>query len=221
MNTANGDVTDGGAPASVNAISAGQLNAAGTLNAAATIEPATAVSAPSVSRTLKITNVSSATATFNLGLSTPNPLLAISTANVTLAPCANASVTVRLSGTVPGPGSYEGSILVTGAGPTLRVPYWFGVGNNVPADAFAIANGGFVAGLQDVGWGAFLRVVDQSGIPVNNTPHFLYEDSGRATITVGDTAPDRLGDAGIPFNVGTTPGENRVYRAGRSLFRDF
>ncbi len=207
VNTANGNVTDGGAPASVNAMGAGQLSAADALNAAATLEPATIVSAPSVSTTLKITNAGSATATFNFSLSAPNPLLGISPGSVTLAPGANASVTVRMSGTVPGPGSYEGFIVVTGAGPTLRVPYWFGVGSGVPADAFAIANAGFVAGLQDTDWGAFLRVVDQSGIPVKNTPILFTKTQGDATITVGDTAPDRLGDAGINFNVGTTPGE--------------
>jgi uncharacterized protein (TIGR03437 family) len=42
---------------------------------------------------------------------------------------------------------------------------------------------------------------------VQNTPILFTQDQGDAKITVGDTAPDRLGDAGINFNIGTTPGE--------------
>jgi uncharacterized protein (TIGR03437 family) len=42
---------------------------------------------------------------------------------------------------------------------------------------------------------------------VANTPLLFTKDQGDATITVGDTQPDLLGDGGINFNIGSTAGE--------------
>lgn len=212
VNTAK-DVTDGGVTASVNAMGAGQLSAADAVNATMTVEPATVSFGPitsvtaSISRNLKITNTGSAPATYNLTLSHPDSLVAIPNPSVTVAPGQAQNVTLRLSGNRPNAGSYEGFLLISSGAQTLRVPYQYLVGSGVPADAFAITNGFFVAGLGDTGWPAFLRTVDQFGVPVQSTPLYFTQDQGDATITIGDTAADRLGDAGINFNVGSTPGE--------------
>ena len=48
------------------------------------------------------------------------------------------SVTVSLAGTRPRAGSYEGFLAVTGAGPTLRVPYQYLVSDGIPADVFPL-----------------------------------------------------------------------------------
>ena len=214
VNTAK-DVTDGGVTASVNAMGAGQLSAGDAINVTATIEPATisfgaiTSTTASISRNLKITNTGSAPATFNLQSSHADSLVQIPTPSVTIPAGQSQSVTVRLSGNQPAAGSYEGFVLVTtqGGSQTLRVPYQYLVGSNVPADSFVISNGFFVAGLGDTGWPAFLRVIDPYGVPVPNTALLFTKDQGDATITIGDTAPDRLGDAGINFNVGSTAGE--------------
>src|SRR5438045_3733789 len=72
VNTATQDVTDGGAVARVTAVGAGKLNAENAVNAVATLDPATisfgeiAASALPISRTLRITNTGSASATFSL-----------------------------------------------------------------------------------------------------------------------------------------------------------
>ena len=214
VNTAK-DVTDGGVTASVNAMGAGQLSAGDAVGVTATIEPATisfgriTSTTASISRNLKITNTGSASAPFTITLSHPDSLVQIVTSSVTIAPGPSnaANVTVRLSGSRPAAGSYEGFVLVQSAGQTLRVPYQYLVGNGLPADSFVIRNGFFVAGLGDTGWPAFMRVIDSYGVPVQNTSLLFTKDMGDATITVGDTSPDRLGDAGINFNVGSTAGE--------------
>ncbi len=41
------------------------------------------------------------------------------------------SATVTLSGNRPNPGIYDGFIVITGAGPTLRVPYQYLVGTGI------------------------------------------------------------------------------------------
>jgi uncharacterized protein (TIGR03437 family) len=212
VNTAK-DVTDGGVAASVNAMGAGQLSAADAITVAATIEPATisfgeiTSTTASISRNLKITNTGNASATFNLTLSHTDSLVRIPAPSATIAAGQSANVTVQLSGNRPAAGSYEGFVLVSNGSQTLRVPYQYLVGSNVPADAFAISGGFFVAGLGDLGWPAFMRVVDPYGVRVQNTPLLFTKDQGDATITVGDTAPDRFGDAGINFNIGSTAGE--------------
>lgn len=212
VNTAK-DVTDGGVTASVNAMGAGQLSAGDAVGVTATIEPPTISFGPitsttaSISRNLKITNTGNASATFSLQLSHADSLVRIPVPSVTIAAGQSTNVTVQLSGNRPAAGSYEGFVLVSGNGQTLRVPYQYLVGSGFPADSFAIVNGFFVAGLGDTGWFAFLRVIDAYGVPVQNTPLLFTKDQGDATITVGDTSADLLGDAGINFNVGSTAGE--------------
>ena len=62
-------------------------------------------------------------------LQPPNASVTVSPSSVALSPGQTNSVTVALQGNRPNPGSYEGFIAVTGAGPTLRVPYLYFVGD--------------------------------------------------------------------------------------------
>lgn len=174
VNTATQDVTDAGATAGVNAAGAGKLSAGDAVNTAATLDPATIEFGPltsttvSISRNLVITNVSSASGTFNLSVQRTNDstqLLQLGVSSITLQPGQPNNVNVRLGGNRPNPGSYEGFIVVTGGGSTLRVPYQFLVPDNVPADVFPILDGSFTGGVGDTGWGMALRVIDQYGVP--------------------------------------------------------
>ena len=116
-------------------------------------------------------------------------------------------MTVRLTGSQPAPGSYEGFIVVTGAGPALRIPYQYLVGSGVPADAFPIGNGGFAGGTNDTDWELDLRVVDQFGVPVVGTPVTFNVLQGGGKITGGDAQSFALGEAAAFVNLGPNQGD--------------
>ncbi|MBZ5619542.1 MAG: S8 family serine peptidase [Acidobacteriia bacterium] len=218
VNTASPSVSDEAGQASVNSAGAGKLNAGDAVNIAATLEPATmefgvigAGSLP-ISRALKITNVSSSAATFNFAVQPPNASVQITPSSLTLQPPGSQSgnsntVTVTLAGTRPAPGSYEGFIVVTGAGPTLRVPYQYLVGSGTPTDVFPIGNGGFLGGTNDTDWELDLRVVDQFGVPVLGTPVIFGVVQGGGKVTGGDNQSFALGNAAAFVNLGPNQGD--------------
>jgi uncharacterized protein (TIGR03437 family) len=180
VNTATQDVTDNGSPASVTAMGAGKLNAGNATATAATLEPAAvsfgAIAAGSlpISRTITVTNVSSAGATLSFAVKPTttdnNANVTVTPSTLTLQPGAQNSVTLRLQGSQPNPGMYEGFVEVTGAGPTLHLPYFYVVGDGVPYNAFPLANGGFIGAPSDKFWSIGFKVVDRYGVPVARTP---------------------------------------------------
>ena len=208
VNTATQDVTDGGVAASVNAVGAGKLSVGDAVNVAATLDPATisfgAIGAGSlpIRRTLNITNVGTSTATFNFAVEPPNASVTVSPSSITLAPGQN-SVTVTLQGSRPSPGSYEGFIVVTGAGPTLRVPYLYFVGNGAPYNIFPVVNGSFATTVSTpqccyLGF----ELVDQYGVPIPAQAPLFNVVTGGGTITTAYTTTNQ----GIGFAlVGTGP----------------
>jgi minor extracellular serine protease Vpr len=224
VNTATQDVSDeAGAQARVNSAGAGKLSAGDAVTATATLEPATmefgviAAGALPINRTLKITNAGSASATFTFAVqqrdADSNARVAVTPASVTLAAGQQNSVTVSLTGTRPSPGSYEGFIVVTGSGPTLRVPYQYLVGSGVPFVAYPINNGGFLGGAGDQGWELDLRVTDQYGVPVIGTPlvftlppgtSFTKNSSGGNLV---DGATTNYGNAAALVNLPPTQGD--------------
>jgi minor extracellular serine protease Vpr len=113
---------------------------------------------------------------------------------------------VSLRGNRPASGSYEGVIAVTGAGPTLRLPYQYLVPTGIPADVFSIG-GDFVGGVDDRGWEIDLRVVDSVGVPVVGTPVAFSVVSGGGRITAGDTRTFRLGNAAAIITLGPIAGD--------------
>ncbi|HLK69238.1 MAG TPA: S8 family serine peptidase [Bryobacteraceae bacterium] len=231
VNTATANVADeGGSPARVNSVGAGKLSAVDAVNVAATLDPATiefgtiAAAALPISRTLNITNVSGSPQTFSFAVQardSSSASLQITPTTLTLQPGQANSVTVRLSGTRPAAGSYEGFIVVTGAGPTLRVPYQFLVGNGTPADVFPIGNGGFLGGTNDVGWELDLRVVDQFGVPVLGTPVNFSVLQGGGTVTGGDNQSFALGNAAGFVNLGPNQGDQIFKATAGSLSMQF
>src|SRR3989442_15934229 len=74
VNTASQTVTDEGGGARINSMGAGKLNVGDAVNSAATIEPATisfgqiTSTTVSISRTLRVTNFSGASAAFNFAV---------------------------------------------------------------------------------------------------------------------------------------------------------
>jgi uncharacterized protein (TIGR03437 family) len=216
VNTASAGVSDEGGAARVNSVGAGKLNASDAVNIAATLDPATmsfgligTASLP-ISRTLNITNVSSSSATFNFAVQardTASASVQVTPTSITLSPGQQNSVTVRLTGTRPAAGSYEGSIVVTSAGPTLHVPYQFLVGSGTPTDAFPIGNGGFLGGTNDTDWELDVRVIDQYGVPVIGTPLTFNVVQGGGKVTGGDAQSFALGNAAGFVNLGPNQGD--------------
>jgi uncharacterized protein (TIGR03437 family) len=231
VNSAAQDVTDGGAVARVNAVGAGKLSVGDAVNVAATLEPATlsfgVITATTVSSnlTLKITNVTGSAATFNFAVqqrdSDSKATVQVAPASVTLAPGPQntASVTVSLRGSRPNPGSYEGSIVVTGPQntPTLRVPYLYlvgtvgSVGSGVPADIARIQGASFVAPANGIDWRTILRVMDQYGVPVTGYPVTFSVVKGGASIAFGDAQTYLYGIAGASMNLG--PAGDQIFTA--------
>ncbi len=217
VNTATQDVTEAnGEAAGINSMGAGKLNAGDAVSVAATLEPATIQFGPigagtlPISRTLTITNVTSSPITLNFdpgGTVSSAARVLVSPASLTIQPSVQNSVTVSLEGGQPTPGSYESFITITGAGPTLHVPYQFLAGDGIPADAFPIGNGGFVGGVNDQGWELDLRVVDRWGVPVVNTPLRFNVVQGGGRITAGDQQSFRLGNAAAIVNLGPDQGD--------------
>jgi minor extracellular serine protease Vpr len=232
VNTAStADILDStGNAARVAAVGAGKLKADDALNVAATLSPATLsfglVTATTVSTnlTLNITNVSAATATFTFAVQprdTSSATVSVSPTTLMLTPGQTNSVTVSLNGTRPGPGSYEGSIAVTGAGPALHVPYQYLIGSGVPADIYPVFNGSFTGGPGDTGWLIGFRVVDQYGIPVANQPVTFQVAAGGGAITLADAQTDVFGGAGADVNLGPNPGAQTFTATAGSLSIQF
>jgi uncharacterized protein (TIGR03437 family) len=223
VNTATQDVTDGVVvPARVNAVGAGKLSVGDAVNAAATIDPATlsfgAIASTTVnsSLTLKITNVGTSAATFGLQVQprdTSSATVSISQPSVTLGPSGSSSdsstLTVSLKGSRPSPGSYEGFIKITGAGPAaLWVPYLYFVGDGVPYNIFPVAGGSFTAAVSTPQC-CFLgfEMVDQYGVPITaQTPLFNVVQGG-GSIYIADATTDRAGMAFAIVNIGSQPGD--------------
>jgi len=222
VNTATQDVTDEGGVARVNSVGAGKLSAGDAVTAAAVLEPATMEFGPitsttvSISRNLKITNVGTSAATFNFAVqqrdADSHASVTVTPSSVTLQPGGQSTLTVRLSGSRPNAGSYEGFIVVTGAGPTLRLPYQYLVGSGAVSDAFPINNGGFLGGAGDSGWVLVMRVIDQYGVPVIGTPLLFQAVQGGGSITLGDTQSFALGNAGAQVTLGPNQGE-QIFQA--------
>ncbi len=214
--TANLIDIDGTSNPRVNAVGAGKLSVGDAVNIAATLEPATlpfgVVSATAYPKlTLKITNVSNTPATFSLSVQSRDSSSAtvqLSASSVTLATAgASSIINVTLAGTQPAAGSYEGFIQVTGAGPTLRVPYEFLVGSRIAYDMFPVYDGGFLGGVGDTGWLIAFRLVDQYGVPVLSSPVQFSVVTGGGAISLGDPQTTNYGLAAAQVNLGNTQGD--------------
>jgi minor extracellular serine protease Vpr len=229
VNTATADVLGG---VHVTDVGAGKLNAADAVNVAATLEPAAISFGPIVAlpinRTLTLTNVSSAGATFTVSV---RQLTADSNAQVTLSQSTfnlpagqNQQITVSLTGSRPTIGAYEGFLDVTSpAGPALHVPYFYVVGIGVPYDIFPMQNGGFTGIPNDTGWRLAFRVVDPYGVPVANTPvsFQIVSGGGKFDAAGGDKTTDALGNAGVFVDLGPLQGDEVFTGTVAGLIQEF
>jgi uncharacterized protein (TIGR03437 family) len=231
VNTATSDVRGS---AHVTDVGAGKLNAAGAVAVAATLEPAAisfgpvgAASLP-ITRTLTITNVSSAAATFTLTVrpvtSDSNARVTVSSASVQI-PAGQSSqpISVVLQGSRPSPGAYEGFIDVTGAGPDLHLPYYYVVGDGIPYNIYCLLSCSFTGVPNDTAWLLVFGVVDQYGVPVIQTPvsFAIKQGGGKFNSLGGDTRTDNLGHAGVFVDLGPTQSDQVFTGTLGSLTQEF
>jgi hypothetical protein len=162
---------------------AGVLNAQAAVTSTFAVKP-TALSFnigdgnPNFSPTLAISNVGTSPETYSLAVAprdTGTPAPALGSSTVTVQPGQSATLPVTFTGTGLAGGQYEGYITIMGSqsGVQERVPYWYGVPSNVPANITPL----FVASFDDnntynagarINDAIEFRVTDASGIIIAN-----------------------------------------------------
>jgi uncharacterized protein (TIGR03437 family) len=222
-------------PAAISAMGAGKLDAGRMFAMNATVEPATvafgdltrASSLPS--RGLVIRNLASAPRNFSITFQqrTPdsNARIQASPANFAVAPNGQSQITVRLEGTRPRPGKYEGFIILTttlsGSSTSVRIPYSYYVGDNVPWNTYALI-GSFRNTIPNFeNCGIFGKVIDQFGVPVGELPVRFTVRSGNGRISGVAQRTDEYGVAQACYIAGTNLGEQVVRMEAGNTFADF
>jgi len=219
----------------MNSVGAGKLSVGDAVGIAAAVNPPTLAFGAIVSsslpirRTLTVSNVGGTAATFNFAVQARDsalPSVTVSPSTLTLAAGTQNSVTVTLAGSLPAAGEYEGFIVVTGAGSTLRVPYQFLVANGVPTDIIPVAGGGFFWGAgysaaQDDALADLVRLLDGFGVPIVNQPALFTVTQGGGSIYIGDSQTHLYGLAAAQVNMGAQPGNQTVTGASGGLAYTF
>jgi minor extracellular serine protease Vpr len=210
---------------------AGKLNIGDAVSVAATLEPAGIGFGPigtatlPINRSVIITNVSSAQATFTFTVretaAASSAHVQVSPSSVSLASGANATVTVSLSGSRPSSGAYEGFIDVTGAGTTLHLPYTFFVGDGVPYNVYTVSGGSFIGYPGDQGWLLTLRMLDQYGVPVAGYPVSFRTPAAGGKVEFGDNSTDVIGNAAWFIDMGTQLGDQVFTATAGGLTQEF
>ncbi len=202
--------------ARITGMGAGKLDAGAAVKTNVTVEPSTlsfgVVGTALPSQTLTIRNTGSASLTLTLAVkpsdNDANAKVALSVSTLSLVPGQSGAVTVRMTGTKPLPGSYEGVVTVLGGAVPLHIPYLYLVGDGVPYSYLTLTGDGFV---RDVGAKLTLtfKILDQFGVPVGQVPVKFQSTLGGGTLTGGIANPstDELGVAQAKVVVGQQPGD--------------
>jgi minor extracellular serine protease Vpr len=198
--------TAGTIPGRVMEIGAGLLNAQAAVTATFAANP-TALSFnigdgnPNISQTLTISNVGASAESYTLAVAprdagVPAPALGSSTLSVQ--PGQSASVPVTFVGSGLAGGQYEGYVTIQGSqsGVQERVPYWYGVPTNVPANITPVFVTGFDDGAQ---YNAGARITDAIEFRVTDSSGIIIANP-QATVTA------LPGDPTIPTVTGTVTG---------------
>ena len=205
-------------PASVISAGAGKLDAAAAIATTVTVAPATlsfgilnGKTLP-VTQQLQFTNRGSSTANLSLTLAVrtqdANAHLTLSKSALTLAAGQSASITVSLTGTMPKPCAYEGSLSVTGGAKPLQVPYLYLVGDGVANNIIPLLGSGDDCSVgHDTSEGSVaFMLIDQFGVPVAKAPVTFSVNFGGGQIKNPDKVTDSNGIAGAESVCGSTPG---------------
>jgi uncharacterized protein (TIGR03437 family) len=227
VNTANPDVffinNEGReVPESVIGVGAGKVDANGPARATVTVEPATlsfgilTTSLPSLS--LRVNNHAGSSANLRLEVrpygTAPSARVVLSESNFALGSGQSRQVTVRLEGSRPQPGLYEGEVLITGGAVPIRVPYLYLVGDNAVDNAVPLRGFNFV-GEANARTRLAFKLVDRYGVPVGGVPVTFRPSVGGGSIDVVVTPTDNLGISEATVFIGAQIGDQEfVAEAG-------
>ncbi len=129
-------------------------------------------------------------------------------------------VTVRMSGTRPASGKYDGFLVISGGATDIRVPYTFYVGPGAAWNMYALG-GAFYDAIPGYEKNILMKVVDQFGIPVQNVAVRGRVVSGNAQITFGNERTDEYGIAEGTIRAGSNLGEQVVRFEAGAIFAEF
>jgi uncharacterized protein (TIGR03437 family) len=218
---------------------AGLLNVRDVARANVTVEPAslsfgalTTGSLP-LTRTLTFSNLSTGVITlqFDIARRDPDRNINIALTPASLAIPANSSreLQVRLSGTAPAAGSFEGEIRISGSAIPMRVPFLYLISDNLPFNMFPLRGFDFTGVVNERLPGRLtFKVVDRYGLPVRNVPVRFGSTLGGGQIDRPNERTDDLGIAETRVILGPRLGEQEfaaevgnltVYFPGRSRLR--
>src|SRR5262249_8609517 len=144
----------------------------------------------------------------------------VSPASLQLDPGQTQTITVRLSGSQPFPGSYSGAVTIQG-GANLRVPYLYLVGNGVASDIIPILGDGFVGAAGAQGFYLGFRLIDRFGVPVRGATVRFRSVTGGGSIELADPATDVFGNAFAIVDLGPRIGEQQFSADAGGLTVDF
>ncbi|MBC8164533.1 MAG: S8 family serine peptidase [Bryobacteraceae bacterium] len=225
VNTANPRVTDFDNGRIINAgvldMGAGRLDAGAAAQTNITVEPATvsfgvwAGQTPGPS-TLRFCNVSGGNLNLRLtvvpvpGLpNSPVPVLSSTSITVNANNCSEGT-TLRLSGSRPVPGVYEGAIQITGGAVPLRVPYLYLIGNGTAFSILPLEGNGFERATGSTIPLTF-KVTDRFGLPVQGLNVAFQTTVGGGSIRQEGKTTDELGIGFADVIAGSNAGEQEYF----------
>jgi uncharacterized protein (TIGR03437 family) len=217
------DDNDKAFAARIVAVGNGKLDAGAAVKTTLTVEPAAAsfgiVGARLPSGTITVTNFGSSAVNLTVQVEDrqtgSRARVVVDPATFTLQPGGTSRpVAVRLDGSTPAPGAYEGYLIIKGGPVELSVPYLYLVGNNTPFNLIPFKNYDFsgIVGSQLPG-GFLFKAVDRFGVPVADVPVRFTAISGGGRIEQATRTTDDLGFAeGTKIVLGSNPGP-QAFRA--------
>jgi uncharacterized protein (TIGR03437 family) len=206
---------DGGHKISIPAVGGGKLDAGTAIQTTISANPASVsfgnVTAVPASKTIQITNAGTSQVNLSLAIaqvqSAKGSSLTLDKPSLTLASGASGSVTLLISGLAPPPGSYYGAITIQGAGPNLRVPYYFVAGSGAASNLIPLSGDGDdgTVGRQIPEGVIAIKLIDSSGVPVAGAPVTFTANSG-GTLQNPDSQTNAYGIAQAVAILGSQPG---------------
>lgn len=209
--------------ARVNSTGAGKLDVATALGVSITADPAAlsfgVYAGTSKSIGLRLTNSATTAAALAVQVqprdADTSARVTISPANFTLAPGQTTQLNFVLSGARPAAGNYEGIVLISGSGTTLRIPYLYLVGDGVPFNIYSLAGNQFF-GTPSQGQNnpdsqprMSVKVLDKFGVPVANqlVVWSAYSGGGRIETVSTSSRTDEYGISEAYVSLGASRGE--------------
>lgn len=198
---------------------AGKLDAHNAVRTNVTAEPSTlwfgAMTGGQVVRSFKLTNHSNSSMRLTLSVDSydsADPRLTISPNNPNIAAGGSVDVRVTYDGPRPGPGIYEGWIVVQGGAVPLQIPYMYVVGDGVPYTILPL-RGSFFEGTTGGPVTLMFKVTDRFGVPVPNVAVRTVSTLGGGSVFAESKFTDMLGIGYAEVDLGNQQGEQEYYVA--------